>query len=341
MLQLENNREMDLAFQHIIDSMVDMEAYLERVLQYVGAYLTKSDEGKLINFLRTLNIPDPTLKWDVDLLKENPYYKNITLENIKTDTVSYVQEVIPRRTLINMDFHKPLGKYLFHHHPVGYFDEDIVLPVLVEGDRVWMSPTVSELNSMKPGIDKGRGHCLTLGLGLGMLPYLWLLKEEVTAVTVVEFNPDVIRLFDAYIRPQFPQNKPLTIIQGNGVDYYNEAFLSQFDYVYVDFWESNEDGLMWYTKLMEQEVELPHVDFWIEDSILCDVQYAIAMYLLNLYRKGSIHEYLASLDEGLLLYTKKAHRYFRTRTDTVRTEDELLSVIHDKKVVRKILAQKV
>lgn len=64
-----------------------------------------------------------------------------------------------------------------------------------------------------------------MGLGIGVLPYLWLLKEEVTSVTIVEFNKDVIDLFEAYIRPQFPTNKALTIIHGNALDYYHFDFL--------------------------------------------------------------------------------------------------------------------
>jgi spermidine synthase len=88
---------------------------------------------------------------------------------------------------------------------------------------------------MRDGIEKGHGKCMTMGLGIGVLPYLWLLKDEVESVTIVEFNQDVIDLFEKYIRPQFKTHKKLEIIHGNAFDYYKVEFLNQFDYVYVDF----------------------------------------------------------------------------------------------------------
>ncbi|MDO0823353.1 hypothetical protein [Desulfosporosinus nitroreducens] len=90
-----------------------------------------------------------------------------------------------------------------------------------------------------------------MGLGIGVLPYLWLLKDEVDSVTVVEINQDVIDLFEKYIRPQYRTAKKLEIIHGDALDYYNEDFLNQFDYVYVDFWESTGDGLGLYTRLIK------------------------------------------------------------------------------------------
>ncbi|MCO5387758.1 hypothetical protein [Desulfosporosinus sp.] len=112
---------------------------------------------------------------------------------------------------------------------------------------------LTELESMGEGIEKGHGKCLTLGLGIGVLPYLWLLKDEVDCVTVVEINQDVIDLFEKHIRPQFRTAKKLEITHGDAFDYYNENFLNQFDYVYVDFWESSGDGLGLYTRLMKKK----------------------------------------------------------------------------------------
>ena len=135
-----------------------------------------------------------------------------------------------------------------------------------------MSPAISEIESMGDGIEKGHGKCMTMGLGIGVLQYLWLLKDEVESVTIIEFNQDVIDLFEKYIRPQFKTNKKLEIIHGNAFDYYNDEFLNQFDYVYVDFWESTEDGLGFYTRLMEKKIDLSHIDYRVEDFIHYPVQ---------------------------------------------------------------------
>lgn len=325
--------------KNLILSMVDVNNYITDILNYTERILTPHKEKELIKILKKYNVPHDDLKYDLKILTDNPYYRDIKLDNVYSDTVRYEKATIKKRTLMNMNFHQPMGKYLFHYHPIGYFETDINLPVLKEGMKVWMSPAVSEINSMRDGIKKGHGKCLTMGLGIGVIPYLWLLKDEVESVTVVEFNQDVINLFEKYIRPQFKTNKKLELIHGNAFDYYNEEFLNQFDYVYVDFWESTKDGLEFYTKLMEKKVDFPRVDYWVEDSMLCDVKYIVAPYLYTLYSDKSIIDFISSIDGDSKELAKKVNKYFKTRNDVVRTEDELLSIIHGKDVLRKILAQ--
>lgn len=339
MIQLEKNWEVDKAIKKLIRSILDVNSYLSAVLKYIGQVITPQREKELISILKRYSIPCPGLKQEEKFLTNNPYFQNIKLENINYGAVSYEQAVIEKRTLINLDFSKPLGKYLFHYHPLGYFDQDLHLPVLKEGDTVWMSPAISEINSMKTGIKKGHGKCLTMGLGIGVLPYLWLLKDEVKSVTVIEFNKDVIYLFDNYIRPQFKLDKKLKIIHGDAFDYYNEEFLNQFDYVYIDFWESTADGLKYYTKLMEKGIVLEHVDYWIEDAILYDLKYILTLYLCSLYQGKNIADFISSLDNETRGYAKKINLYFEEKNDVIKTEAQLLKIIHNKGLLREILRQ--
>lgn len=340
MIKFERNTELNIAMKNLILSMVEVNDYLTDILDYNEKVLTPQKEKKLIEILKKFNVSHDGLKYDLKILTENPYYRDIKLDSVHSDTVRYEKATIKKRTLMNMNFHQPMGKYLFHYHPIGYFEADIALPVLKEdSNKVWMSPVISEMESMKAGIDKGRGKCLTMGLGIGFLPYLWLLKDEVESVTVVEFNQDVIDLFEKYIRPQFGTHKKLEIIHGDAFDYYSEDFLNQFDYVYVDFWESTGDGLALYTKLMEKKINLPHVDYWIEDSMLYDLKYIVVPYLYTLYEGKSIMDFISSMEGDSKELAKKVNKYFKTRNDLIRSEDELLSIIHGKDVLREILAQ--
>lgn len=339
MIRFERNRELDTAMKNLLLSMVDVNDYISHILEYTGKVLTPKMEKQLIEILKKYNVPHDNLKYDLKMLTGNPYYRNIRLDNVRFKTVRYEKDAIKKRTLISMDFHKPMGKYLFHYHPMGYFETDVEMPVLKEGDKVWMSPAISEVKSMEDGIEKGHGKCLTMGLGIGLLPYLWLLKDEVDSVTVVEFNQDVIHLFETFIRPQFPTHKKLEIIHGDAFDYYNEDFLNQFDYAYLDFWESTEDGLECYTRLMKKRINLPHVDYWLEDSMLHDVKYVVAPYLYTVYEGKSIVDFISSIEGESKELAKKINRYFKTRNDMIRTENELLSIIHGKDVLREILAQ--
>lgn len=339
MIKFERNTELDIAMKNLILSMVEVNDYLTSVLDYTGKILTPKMEKELIEILKKYKVPHDGLKYKIKALTENPYYRDIKLHNVATDTVWYENSTIKKRTLMSMNFHKPMGKYLFHHHPIGYFDDDVDLPVLKEGDKVWMSPAISEIASMEDGIEKGHGKCMTMGLGIGVLPYLWLQKHEVESVTIVEFSKDVIDLFEKYIRPQFKINKKLEIINGDAIDYFNEEFLNKFDYVYVDFWESSEDGLKFFAKLMEKKIDPPHVDYWIEDSMLWDLKYILAPYLNTLYQGKSIMDFISSLDDNSRELAKKVNKYFKTSTDLITTEEELLTLIHGKDVLRKILSQ--
>ena len=339
MIQFDKNRELEMAINNLICSMVDMDDYVTAILKYTEKVLTPQKEKELIEILKKYHVPHDSLKYNLKRLTENPYFRDIKLDKVATETVKYQTITIKKRTLMSMNFHQPLGKYLFHQHPIGYFEKDVDMPVLTEDGSVWMSPAISELESMQAGIEKGVGKCLTMGLGIGFLPYLWLQKDNVESVTIVELNQDVIDLFEKYIRPQFKTDKKLEIIHGDAFDYYNEKFLNQFDYVYLDFWESSGDGLGFYTRLMQIKRDFPHVDFWIEDSMLYDVKYIVAPYLYAVYAGDSITEFITSMDGDLRELAKKVNRYFKARNDVIRTEDELLGIIHDKDVLRAILAQ--
>jgi hypothetical protein len=339
MISFARNEQLDMTMKNLMLSMVDVNDYITAVLDYMENTLTPKMEKKLIQILKKYNIPQHSLKYDLNILTENPYYRDIKFDSVHTDTVRYENDTIKKRTLMNMNFHQPLGKYLFHYHPIGYFDTNIDMPVLKEGETVWMSPAISEMESMRDGIAKAHGNCLTMGLGIGYLPYLWLLKDEVKSVTVVEFNQDIIDLFEKYIRPQFKIDKKIEIIHGNAFDYYNEEFLKKFDYVYVDFWESTGDGLDLYTRLMEKKVDLPHVDYWIEDSMLYDVKHIVTPYLYTLYRGKSVTDFISSMEDDSKILAKKANKYFKTRNDIIETEEQLLSIIHGKDILREILSK--
>lgn len=339
MIKFEKNTELFLSMKKLILSIMDLDNYLTEIVDYNGAVLNPKKEKQLISILKQYNIPCDNLKCDSRILTENPYFKNIKLDNVISSDIRYENCTIKKKTLMNTDFHKSVGRYLFYYDPIGFFDRNVSLPALKEGDsKVWMSPAVSEIKSMGDGMKKGHGRCMTMGLGLGVLPYMWLLKDDVESVTVVEKNKTVIELFEKYIRPQFPQDKILEIIHGDAFDYYNEEFLNKFDYVYVDFWESTDDGFEYYNKLMEKNIDLDHVDYWIESSILSDVQNITATYLFTVYKGKSISDFIASLDIHSMMIARKVNKYFKTRDDIITTEEDLLDIIHSTKVMREILA---
>lgn len=96
MIKFKKNSELDLAMKNLILSMVKMNEYLESVLNYNEKILTPKKEKELIKILKKYNVPYDNLKYDSKRLTNNPYYKNIKLDNIYSNTVRYEKALIKK-----------------------------------------------------------------------------------------------------------------------------------------------------------------------------------------------------------------------------------------------------
>lgn len=68
------------------------------------------------------------------------------------------------------------------------------MAALRRGGDLWMSLTPLEVESQAIGIAAARGHVVIMGLGMGWAAAECALDPEVTAVTVIERDPEVIAL---------------------------------------------------------------------------------------------------------------------------------------------------
>jgi len=60
--------------------------------------------------------------------------------------------------------------------------------------RTWMSMTPMEIESQEIGVRAAAGHTVVMGMGMGWAAVNAALKPEVSRVTVVELDPDVIEV---------------------------------------------------------------------------------------------------------------------------------------------------
>lgn len=152
---------------------------------------------------------------------------------------------------------------------LAFFDREISFPGIYEGRIPWVSVCPSEMNSMQHEIDSAYGRVLVLGLGLGYYPYMVSLHERVRSVTIIECQPEIIRLFQDYLLPQFPEREKIRIIQADAYEYMETVEPEQYDYCFADIWENQVDGAEAYVKLKKYEQRLPYTEFsyWIEASI--------------------------------------------------------------------------
>src|SRR4029077_6778467 len=92
----------------------------------------------------------------------------------------------------------------------GYFDDEVVVPVLAEivpGERqpqVLMSVTPAEILTLRPGVRLARGRVMIGGLGLGWLLHKVCIKRTVTDVTVVEQSQSLLDWLGPVLRERYP-----------------------------------------------------------------------------------------------------------------------------------------
>lgn len=94
-----------------------------------------------------------------------------------------------------------------------------------------MSDTWMERRTNWTFIDEARGDVLIGGLGIGMVLLEVQDKPEVTSITVVEKNAEVIDL----VKPQLPLNEKVKIVHCDIFDYKPEQM---FDTIYFDIWDT-------------------------------------------------------------------------------------------------------
>jgi len=85
-------------------------------------------------------------------------------------------------------------------------------------DILWMSDTPAEINDHYYAAMNAKGHCLIAGLGLGIIVEACLRHTEVTKVTVLEIEQDVIDLVGGYLHEKWGKEK-LEFIQTDALQW--------------------------------------------------------------------------------------------------------------------------
>lgn len=148
----------------------------------------------------------------------------------------------------------------------GYWSPPALVPLvsaLVRDGHVWMSVTPLELESQQIGIAAAHGHVVIFGLGMGWAAAVTALREQVSAVTVVEYDPDVIALHDALdIFAQLPPEAraKLRIVQGDAHGWHPAT---RVDLLMPDIWlPLVSDGRVDEVQRMQANVGAAAVYFW-------------------------------------------------------------------------------
>ena len=225
---------------------------------------------------------------DAKKYEQNPYYKNIMIENVtdgswelRWEKYAPYQAVIAGDMIINEDFSEV--------PPLGFFTEEFRFPAVLENGNEWMTLTPVDLDTSEEAINEAHGRVVTFGLGLGYYAYMASEKECVESVTVVEKSADVIRLFKKHILPQFPNKEKIRIIESDAFEYAeNDMPKERYDVAFVDTWRDASDGAPMYEKMKRLEHLSPSTKFiyWIEN------------FLISRHRAITLEKIYSEMDNG-------------------------------------------
>jgi hypothetical protein len=140
---------------------------------------------------------------------------------------------------------------------------------LIRGGDTWMSMTPMELESQEIGVRAAYGHVLIHGLGLGWSTAVSALKDEVTAVTVVEFDPDILALhreLDIFAQLPAAARQKITLIQGDAFTYQPDR---PVDVLMPDIWlPLMSDGRVEEVRRMQSLAKAEKIYFWGQEMEL-------------------------------------------------------------------------
>lgn len=210
-------------------------------------------------------------KLDADEFYSNPYYKHIKIPTIKIGNSELKYETYkPFEGFVCNDIIQTKeGRQI---PQIGFFDTEFMFPAILENNRIWMTITPNEIETMKEPIDQAFGNVLTFGLGLGYYAYMISEKDNVESITIVDSNEDVINLFHTYVLPQFDQAGKIKVIKADAFEFAQKHLPNGgYDFVFTDLWHDVSDGKDMYLKMKKYESLSPNTVFtyWIEKSILC------------------------------------------------------------------------
>ena len=206
-------------------------------------------------------------RMDKRLFRDNPYIRTVKIPTVKEGRFTLTEGRYAKGEIFQYDMPDFTAEYTVPK--LGFFSSPVRFPAIYEGNTPWMSVCPSEILSMHADIAAARGKVLVLGLGLGYYPFMISGKTEVEEITVVERSPEIVKLFEEHLRPQFPFGFRIETAECDAFDYLNDVEPGEFDFVYCDLWMGAADGVELYKRLKTYEERFPSTEFryWIEPQL--------------------------------------------------------------------------
>ena len=222
--------------------------------------------------------------YETSFLSSLPYFRLLNgLENKKKGTISFEKVTYePYQIFLSDDRVKEEGLSSFT--PIGAFRERVSYPAIKKKGRIWMSLIPHEINTMAKPFSAFKGHVLLYGLGIGYAAYEASEKSDVTKVTIVDNDHNVIALFKELMLPLFPHKEKIEIIEGDALEFASKTKNKQtYEVLFADLWHDGMDGLPLYASLIRNEGNTKRNFYWVENDILEYYSRLYIRYLLSIF----------------------------------------------------------
>lgn len=310
-----------------------------RLNDFLDRKVTTANEARLKQELRDAGArefdhsPSPSLFLSVKDWETSPYHSTITNKLRNTYPDSFAKETFLSHRLFNSDaVQRDPNRELLDWMKLRALDQDAECLILNRDGVEWMLDAPSESATNDPIAENVYGNVVTFGLGLGYFAFMALRNPRVNSVTVVEADPEVIRVFNELIYPLFPDQR-LTIIEGDAYDYWNESFLSGYDSIYADIWQNESDGLFSIAQLLQQYVPpYESTQFWIEESCMVSLRTLIFLCLEEEYYHT--HREVTEDYEELMDRTRT---WLQGYDKVLSTPEDCKDLLYDRRVLRNLL----
>ena len=309
--------------QYIKEGLNEKEAILELIYKF-GGFEHNKENDEVFDYYFSNNIK----KLNPNDYLNNPYVKVINkdgkLGKYNLKHLTYEPYQLFAYDDIKIDGYK-------ENSQIGYFDKKFSYLALTQGNNVWMSLNPNEIETMKPFIEKGKGNVLVLGLGMGYVPYMLSLKNDVKSITIIEKDLEIISLFNKLIYPNFKHQEKIKIIQDDAVEYVKKnQKQTGYDYIFADLWHDPEDGLELFVKLKNINEK---IDCWLNVSMYALLRRCMITFLeeqLDGYQENDYKFAKTYTDKVINIYyqkTKNLHISKYEEIENLLKDDTLLSLL--------------
>ena len=177
------------------------------------------------------------------IFKEGAFSDNAYLKHMKFEECTYGKYTLTYETAHK---YEPQQYALPVHSKEGYliprtgvFDHDFRFPCIVSGENAPWAVSHMDINVAEKDLNRAKGKVLVLGCGIGYYAYMASLKNNVSQITIVEHDQDLVNMFQEQILPQFECKDKITVICADETGYLKSIEDGMYNTVYCALWQDN------------------------------------------------------------------------------------------------------